>query len=163
MTPTATSDQREEFWDRLEDCRTGMLEVDKGFVPMTHSLEPEDGNIWFLTAQGTAMAEAAAAGASTRYIVANDSAAIYTEIEGTLSLSQDREKLDEVWSFVADSFYDEGKEDPDLRLVKLTPAKAEVWLGPESGFKFLWAMAKAKISGETADYGSQFSLDFSAR
>ena len=156
----ATSENREEFWDRLEDCRTGMMEVDKGFVPMTHNLEPEDGNIWFLTAHGTAMAEAAAAGAATRYIVCNDAESVYATIEGQLSVSTDKAKLDEVWNVMASAWYEEGKEDPDLVLVKLRPSQAEVWLGPESGVKFLFSVAKAKLTGDEPDMGSHFKLAF---
>ena len=160
MTDDATPDNREEFWDRLEDCRTGMLEVEGKFVPMTHNLEPEDGNIWFLTAKGTGMAAAAAAGAATRYIVCSDSESVYAAIEGSLSESNDRQKLDEVWSVMASAWYEEGKEDPDLVLVRMKPAAAEVWLGPESGVKFLFSMAKAKITGEEPDFGSHFKLEF---
>lgn len=157
---TATADNREEFWDRLEDCRTGMMEVGDGFVPMTHNLEPEDGHIWFLTAHGTAMADAANSGATTRYIVCNDSQSIYATITGALSVSTDRAKLEEVWNVMASAWYEEGKDDPDLVLVRLAPSSAEVWLGPESGVKFLFSVAKAKITGEEPDFGAHFTLNF---
>ena len=154
------SEQRKEFWDRVEDCRSGMLEVGGRIVPMTHNLEPEDGNIWFLTAKGTDMAEAAAKGESSRYIVCNDAEAIYAVVEGALSVSEDRAKLDQVWSVMASAWYEEGKEDPDLVLVCLKPKAAEVWLGPESGLKFVWSVAKSKVTGEEPDYGDHFELSF---
>lgn len=160
MTDTATPANRDDFWDRLEDCRSGMMEVESKFVPMTHNLEPEDGSIWFLTAKGTAMAQAAAAGAQTRYIVCNDSQSIYASIDGTLAQSHDRKKLDEVWSVMASAWYEEGKDDPDLLLVRMKPTAAEVWLGPESGMKFLFSVAKAKITGEEPDFGAHFTLTF---
>lgn len=152
--------QREEFWDRLEDVRAGMLEVDGAFLPMSHNLEPEDGNIWFITARGTAMEKAAGKGAETRYVVSSTGQGLYAEIRGRLEISQDREKLDEVWSTVAATWFEDGKQDPDLVLMRLIPSSAEVWLGPESGLAFLYEMAKAKITGEKPDYGDQFSLSF---
>ena len=153
-------DRREEFWDRLDDCRSGMLDLDGRAVPMTHNLEPEDGNIWFLTAKGTEMAGAAAASKNARYIVCNDPEAIYAQVEGVLSVSTDKAKLDEVWSVMASTWFEEGKQDPDLVLVRFRPAKAEIWLGPESGFKFLWSVAKAKVTGDQPDYGDHFELTF---
>lgn len=156
----ASSEQREEFWDRLEDCRSGMLDVGGRAMPMTHNLEPEDGNIWFLTAKGTDMADAAFAGDAARYIVCNDDKAIYAQVDGTLAAVDDAQKLDEVWSAMASLWFDEGKRDPDLVLVRLSPAKAEVWLGPESGIKFLWSAAKAKVTGEEPDMGDHFELTF---
>lgn len=159
----ASEDDREEFWDRLEDTRTGMFGTEGRFVPMTHSLEPEDGCLWFLTAKQTPMAKAAAEGAETHYVVSSDKEGIYADIVGKLSVSSDREKLDEVWNFVAESFYDEGKDDPDLVLVKLVPHKAEVWLGPESGLGFLISLAKSKLTGDQPDMGKHFSLTFPAQ
>lgn len=153
-------DNREEFWDRLEDVRTGMLEAGARLLPMTHNLEPEDGYIWFLTAKGTDPAKAGEAGAESRYIVANDSEGIYADIRGKLSISTDRAKLDEVWNVMASAWFDEGKDDPDLVLLRFAPATAEVWLGPESGFEAILSFAKAKLTGEEAKMGKQFSLTF---
>ena len=154
------TEQREEFWDRLEDCRSGMLDIGGRVVPMTHNLEPEDGNIWFLTAKGTDMADAAAKGEECRYIVGNDAKSLYAVIDGAISVSDDAKKLEEVWSFMASAWFEEGKTDPDLVLVRMRPSRAEVWLGPESGFKFLWSVAKAKVSGGEPDYGDHFEMSF---
>ncbi|TRW93056.1 general stress protein [Paracoccus sp. M683] len=152
--------QREEFWDRLEDVRAGMLEIDGAFLPMSHNLEPEDGNIWFITAKGTSMARAAGEGARTRYIVSDTAQGIHAEIKGQLEISHDKEKLDEVWSTVASAWFEDGKSDIDIVLIRLIPASAEVWLGPESGLAFLFDLAKAKISGKKPDYAPKFSLSF---
>ena len=158
--PEEMHEDREEFWDRLEDIRTGMLGVNGRYVPMSHNLEPEDGNIWFLTAQGTDMAKAAAEGADTRYIVCGDAKSIYADIEGHLEVSTSKEKLDEVWNAMASTWFEEGKEDKDIVLIRLVPRQAEVWLGPESGLQFLWTMAKAKVTGEEPDFGKNFRLIF---
>ncbi|RRH68839.1 pyridoxamine 5'-phosphate oxidase family protein [Falsigemmobacter faecalis] len=158
--PQYTTEHRKEFWDRLEDCRSGMLEVSGRFVPMTHNLEPEDGRIWFLTAKGTDMAAAAAANAESRYIVSNDSTALYVTVQGVLHRSDDREKLDEVWSAMAKLWFDEGRQDPDLELIYLQPGTAEVWLGPESGLKFFWSVVKSKLTEGEPDMGAHFQLKF---
>lgn len=154
------TEYREEFWDRIEDIRTGMLLVEERFVPMTLKTEPEDGHIWFLTAKQTAPGKAALAGDTTRLVVANDSKGAYADIKGKLSVSDDRAKLDEVWSPMAKAWFDQGKDDPDLLLVRLTPATAEVWLGPESGLQGIVAMVKARFGNETDDMGEHFTLTF---
>lgn len=158
--PHHTAEHREEFWDRLEDCRSGMLEVGGRFVPMTHNLEPEDGRIWFLTAKGTDMAAAAAANEESRYVVSNDSQALYVAVKGVLHRSDDPQKLEEVWNEMAKLWFEEGKQDPDLELIYLQPKTAEVWLGPESGLKFFWSVVKSKVTDEEPDFGSHFELTF---
>ena len=152
--------QRKEFWDRLEDVRAGMLEVGDAFLPMSHSVEPEDGNLWFITAKGTQMAEAGARAAMSRYIVSDSSHGLHADIQGRLEVSHDRKKLDEVWTAVASSWFEEGKDDPDLVLLRFRPDAAEVWLGPESGLHFLYEVLKSKISRAKPDYGEKFSLQF---
>ncbi len=156
-----TTDQRKEFWSRISDVRTGMLEVQDRFVPMSHSTDPDDGNLWFITAKGTPMAAAADAGATCRYIVCSDPESIYADITGKLAVSNDPEKLDEVWNFVASSWFEEGKQDPDLLLVRLRPDQSELWLGPESGVTFLLEIAKAKVTGDKPNMGSHTTLSFS--
>ena len=151
---------REEFWDRLEDVRAGMLEIDGAFLPMSHNLEPEDGNIWFITAKGTSMARAAGEGSTTRYVVSDSGQGIHAEIKGQLEISHEKQKLDEVWNTVASAWFEDGKSDIDIVLIRLIPTSAEVWLSPESGLAFLFGLAKAKISSKKLDYGEQFSLTF---
>src|SRR5690606_384945 len=121
---------------RLDDIRTGMIEVEGRFVPMTLSLEPEDGNLWFLTAKGTDLVAAAEKGAESRFVVSDDGEGIYADIKGKLGVSEDREKLDEIWNAMSSAWFEEGKDDPDIALVYLAPATAEVWLAPESKVKF---------------------------
>ena len=154
------SEDREEFWDRLDDIRTGMIEVEGRFVPMTLSLEPEDGKLWFLTAKGTALVAAASVGAESRFVVSDDREGIYADIKGKLGVSTSREKLDEIWTAMSSAWFEEGKSDPDIALVYLAPATAEVWLAPESSLKFFLSVAKAKITGVEPDMGRHFSLTF---
>lgn len=151
---------REEFWDRLEDIRTGMLNIGGRFIPITLNTEPEDGKIWFLTARGTDPAKAAEAGEATHLVVANDGEGIYADIHGKLSVSQDRDVLDEVWSPMAKIWFDKGKDDPDLVLMCLTPDNAEVWLGPESGLEGIISLVKARFGGDVDELGEHFTLDF---
>lgn len=153
-----SSIQREEFWDRLDDCRSGMLDINGRAMPMAHNLAPEDGNIWFLTAKGTDMATAAETNEACRYILCNDAEGFYTQIEGRLSSVQDPRKFDEVWSDMAPLWFEEGKQDPDLVLVRMTPSEAEVWLAPKRGLHILWNAAKAKVTGETLEHGEHFKL-----
>lgn len=153
-----SDDHQEEFWDRLEDIRAGMLEVRGAFLPMSHSVEPEDGNLWFITAKGTQMAEAGAKSEEARYIVSDSAHGLHAEVKGRLEISNDRAKLDQVWSAVAASWFEDGKDDPDLVLLRFKPSSAEVWLGPESGLHFLYELLKSKMSKSKPDYGKKFSL-----
>ncbi|WBU57635.1 pyridoxamine 5'-phosphate oxidase family protein [Paracoccus sediminicola] len=153
-----SDDVKTEFRDRLEKVRTGMLEVDGRFLPMSHNLIENDPHFWFITAKETPMAKAAAQSAQARYTICSDGKGLYADIQGALELSNDQEKLDEVWSVIASSWFEEGKQDPDLQLVRYTPAKAEVWLTDSGAIGFLYEVAKANITGDQPDMGTHTSI-----
>ena len=54
------------------------------------------------------------------FAVTSDEHGIYTHVHGTLTLSHDEQKLDELWSRVAASWFDDGRRDPDIRLLCFT-------------------------------------------
>lgn len=152
-----TEVQLETFWGRIDDCRTGMVSIDGRAVPMSPYLDEDRKKISFLTAKGTIVAEATPGPA--RFIVCNDSEKLYCELDGSLALSQDRKRLDEIWNPIAAAFYEDGKDDPDLELVEFTPTRGEVWLGPGT-LRFIYETAKANMSDDTPEFGERFTVQF---
>lgn len=47
------------FWQSLKDVRTGLIQVSDSDVPMTHLCDSSDHSVYFVTASGTATADAA--------------------------------------------------------------------------------------------------------
>ncbi|NHF74780.1 pyridoxamine 5'-phosphate oxidase family protein [Paracoccus xiamenensis] len=151
-------DLKTEFQDRLKKINTGMLQAGDRFLPMSHSIIEGDPNLWFITAKGTPMADAAAQGADATYLVCSDGKGLYADITGTLTLSDDAAKLDEVWGVIASSWFEDGKADPDLQLVRYAPKSAEVWVTEGGAIGFLYQIAKAKITDEKPDLGQHGTI-----
>ncbi len=80
--------------------------------------------------------------------------------QGTICRSTDRDALDDVWSFVADAWFEGGQHDPDVRLLKFTPVTGELSVTPISGIKFLYEMAKANLTDDKPDTGQQGAITF---
>ena len=51
----------------------------------------------------------------------------YLSITGTAELVEDKEKLNELWSVMYNAYFEKGKEDPKVQLIKVTPHGAEYW------------------------------------
>lgn len=158
------TDLKKEFWKRIEDVRAGMLGI-KGqgrLVAMSPQVDDDyRDQIFFITANGTDLAKAVAAGEQTaQFVVADASSGLYADVEGTLRRSTDREALDEVWSFVSDAWFEGGQHDPDVCLLQFTPAQGELSVTPTSGVKFLYEIAKANLTDEKPDVGSQGTVTF---
>lgn len=157
-------DLKEEFWDRMGSVRSAMLGI-KGngrLIPMSPRIDAEvPRDIWFITAKGTELAKTLAAGAqAAQLVIADDGAGLYGDIDGTLSQSEDRKVLDDVWNMVAGAWFEKGKEDPDVCLLRFSPASGEISITPASGIAFVYQIAKANITGAKPDVGAQGAVVF---
>jgi general stress protein 26 len=148
------------FWDRLDDVPAGMLAAE-GLrpVPMAHIARRDDGAIWFISAAGTPMVDAAQTGSRASYITACSGGNLYARVDGTLAVERDANKVDELWSPFAAAWFEEGRKDDDVRLLKFTPIEAEVW-GTDGQAKFLYEIAKGNLTDSTPDAGVHGTITF---
>ena len=51
----------------------------------------------------------------------------YLSISGTAELVEDEEKLNELWSVMYNAYFEQGKEDPMVQLIKVVPHGAGCW------------------------------------
>nr|WP_309501832.1 pyridoxamine 5'-phosphate oxidase family protein [uncultured Roseovarius sp.] len=155
-----TDMMRDEFWNRAEKITAGMLSAAGAPPrPMAHQVSKDDKALWFITAQGTDIADAARAGSKAQHILACAHGQLYAAIDGRLSVEANNEKLDELWSPMAAIWFDDGREDADICLVRFTPEKAEIW-ATDGKPKALYELAKAAVTDETPDLGDHAKLRF---
>lgn len=159
------TDAKKDFWDRVDDVQAGMLGlIDDGkLVPMSPALRKErDGNVWFISAAGEGLVSDTADGAAhpARFVIADAKSGLYANVEGTLSQIEDDVVLDELWNIMASAIFDGEKDDEDIRVLKFTPQKAGAWFSTTSGVKFLYEIAKAKMTDAKPDMGYQADLTF---
>ena len=83
----------------------------------------------------------------------------YVSISGNAELSTDKAKLDELWSPVYNAFFEHGKEDETVQLIKIVPHGAECWLSGSSTINMFKMAVAALQDGKTAEgIGEQFSV-----
>lgn len=75
----------------------------------------------------------------------------YVSINGVAELVEDKDKLDELWSPVYNAFYEHGKEDPDVQLIKIVPNGVEYWISGNSVLNAVKMAAAAVQDGKTAE------------
>ena len=157
-----TNELNKEFWDRLEDTRTGMMSATGArAVPMSHYVDDDDpaNVIWFITAKGTDLSDAAIKRVAGEYIVTSKDENLYARIDGRVSVSDDSAKLDEIWNKVAAAWFEGGKQDPDVQLIRFDLSEAEVGMTGGS-LKFLYEVAKAHLTDSKPDMGQHATLQF---
>lgn len=83
----------------------------------------------------------------------------YASVSGTASISQDRQKMSELWNPLFSAWFPEGLEDPEIALITVTVDSAELWDSPPSSVVQLAGFIKAKLTGESWDHsGDQKTL-----
>lgn len=127
-----------KFWKALKSDMTMMLGingVDDGHTrPMTAIIEGEHGPIWFFTAKDHALVRDLTEGNRAIATFAAKNHAVFATLHGSLRLDTDRATIDRLWNPFVAAWYEDGKEDPKLALLRLDPEKAEIWENASSLF-----------------------------
>ena len=76
----------------------------------------------------------------------------FVSVSGEARIVRDMSTIDTLWSDGWKVWFPQGKTDPDLGLVAVTPTAAEYWDNKGSkGLAYLFEAAKAYVSGSTPD------------
>lgn len=120
------------LWKSLESDRTVMLGIhgaDDGHMrPMTAQFEAPGSDIWFFTSVENHLVERLSA--SVAHGVATFTAknhAIFACLHGRLRIDTDRAVVDRLWNPFVAAWFEHGKDDPKLRLLRFEPEHAQVW------------------------------------
>jgi general stress protein 26 len=125
-----------KFWKALKADRTmmlGLVGVEDGHTrPMTAQVEGERAPIWFFTARDAAIVENR--GLSDRAIAtfASKGHDLFATLHGRLTLDNDRAVIERLWSPFVAAWYEGGKDDPKLALLRFDAEEAQVWLDANS-------------------------------
>ena len=82
----------------------------------------------------------------------------YISVSGLARISNDRNKMVELFTAIMKTWFPGGVEDPTLRLFIVQPYAAEYWDGP-SGLKFVYTLAKSLLTGAPLDPGQHEFLE----
>jgi general stress protein 26 len=133
-----------KFWDALQSDMTMMLGLDgveNGHArPMTAQLEGERSPIWFFTSSDNGIVKKL--GESNRAIATFTSKKhdLFATVHGRVTVDKDRAAIDRLWNRFVAAWFEGGKDDPKLRLLRLDAEQAEIWLDGSSlvaGIKML--------------------------
>jgi len=125
-----------KFWQALEKDMTVMLGLDgveDGHArPMTAQLDGPKGPIWFFTSKDNAIVQLLASGDRAIATFASKGHDLFATMHGTLSVDNNRATIDRLWNKFIAAWFEGGKDDPKLCLLRLDPERAEIWADASS-------------------------------
>ncbi len=127
-----------KFWKALRSDMTmmlGLAGVEQGHSqPMTAQLDgdKDTGPIWFFTSKDTDLVKAM--GRSHRAVAhfASKGHDLFASLHGKLVVDNDRATIDRLWNRFVAAWFEGGKDDPKLQLIRLDPEDAQIWLNESS-------------------------------
>lgn len=145
----------DRVWDLMKKIVFAMLVTRDGDKlrarPMSAYLDRDANSIFFLTDARNHKDEEIARDPSINLSFADAGSQKYVSLTGTAVISNDRTKIKELFSTPAKAWWN-SPEDPNIRLLKITPDDAEFWDSPGTVISYV-KMAAAAVTNTRPDLG----------
>lgn len=128
-------------------------------VPMSRQEIDKDGNIWYLFS---------AESETYKHLKKNDCVSIlfsqvsdyrFLAINGRAEVSRDQERIEKYWNKFVEAWFEKGKEDPNIRILKVNLIDAHYWDNNTNKLITLIKVATSAISGKKMDIGREGDLN----
>lgn len=146
---TETDPQR--AWKIATDNRVCFYGWNGKQVPMSPIVRKEEGTIYFLADAASEKVTDIQEKSPVQLTFSNESANDYLFIIGDAQVSNNRAKIKELWTPFAKAFWN-SEDDPDIRLIVVSPNHAEFWDGP-GRISATAKMLYASVTGSKPDMG----------
>jgi general stress protein 26 len=113
----------------------------------------EDGDLWFFTSASSHKVSEIEKLPKVNVSFADPDNQRYISVSGTAQLVRDRAKIDELWRPEFKIWFPEGKEDPEVALLRVNLEKAEYWDSPSSTIGYALSFVSSLVTGKQPDLG----------
>lgn len=127
-------------------------------IPMSRQEVDDEGNIWFLFS---------AQNESYQHLIKNNKVSItfadiksyqFLSINGIGEVSKDAARIDKYWNNMIGAWFEKGKEDPNIRVLKVVMNEAHYWDNKTNKLLTLFKVATTAIIGIQTDIGREGDL-----
>jgi len=138
--------------DLLESFHTAMLITRDGETmharPMAVAGVEGSSTLWFVTGESSPKSNEIKS--DERVSATFQGPLKFVALSGTATLVRDRNKIEELWQTSWKAWFPNGKDDPNLTLIRVTVTDAELWdTAGTKGIRYAFEVAKAIVTGDT--------------
>lgn len=159
------ADAREKFWDLIDENHDCML-VTHGpggtlhARPMNAIPDREKREILFFTALTGGKAHEIETSAEVCMTFISQKKNDYIAVQGTAELTRDRALIDKHWNAFVKAWFPEGKDDPNVGLIRVHVRGGEYWDSSSSDIANALRMMTAAATGKRPDMGENEKVRF---
>jgi len=154
----------DRVWTLIDDIPVAMVVTHDGrgqnmrARPMAIRPRREEGAIYFLTDADAPKAAEVGSKNTVCLALADNKSQKYVSITGHAEIIDDRDRVKQIWSMYDKAFWSD-KNDPRIRILRVTPESAEFWEGAGRVVTAV-KLAAAIASGERMNVGDDKKVEF---
>ncbi|MDQ8697492.1 pyridoxamine 5'-phosphate oxidase family protein [Hyphomicrobium sp. LHD-15] len=152
----------QKFWTSITSDMTVMIGLDgveEGHMrPMTALVEEGRPPIWFFTSRDTAIASVLTTSKRATASFTSKDHDLFATLHGSLVVDNDRAVIDRLWSPFVAAWFEGGKDDPKLVLLRFDAERAHIWENATSFFAGIRLLLGADPKKEYRDKVAEVSL-----
>lgn len=114
--------------------------------PMTTMGVDENGTMWYLCSKDSDIAKQVEKQSNVDILYADTGSNDYLALKGKGTVGRDQAAIDKYWSAFAKAYFDDGKDDSNIRTIKVEPDRGHYW---ESKDGKIISLAKILITAAT--------------
>ena len=126
--------------------------------PMAVQKVEDDGTLQFFSATTSGKNHEIKEDDEVQLLFANNGSSEYLNVYGHAKISQDSEKIKELWSTMAKTWFQDGPDDPKLSLISVTPVSCQYWDTKHNKLVSILKIAASVVTGKTMDDGVEGEL-----
>ena len=126
--------------------------------PMSTQKVCDQGNFWFLSDRDSDKNQEISNESEVQLFFSNTGDSEYLTVFGEATISEDKKKIEELWTPIAKAWFTEGKDDPRISVIKVTPKDAFYWDTKSGKMISMIKIAASVLAGKTMDNGVEGSL-----
>ena len=156
----SSPEHKQLIWNLIKEIKVGMLVTTENendtlrARPMHLVQEEYDNTLYFFTSKKDSKVFEIEKNKEVNLSFSDTKESIYVSLSGNAELSDDSKLIDRYWNSWVATWFDKGKDDPDIGMLKVKISKGEHWDANENKLVQAFKVAKAyMLESEAPEIG----------
>jgi general stress protein 26 len=160
LTHREAIDKFKELVEHESIClfTTRLTEVPLTTRPMSVQEVCDQGNFWFLSPADSDKNQEIENDPRVQLFISSPSNYEFLSIYGHASISRDRDKIEQYWNEFAKAWFTEGKDDPRITVIKVTPEEGFYWDTKDGKLISMVKILASAVTGRTLEEGVEGTI-----
>ncbi|WPO81005.1 pyridoxamine 5'-phosphate oxidase family protein [Chryseobacterium sp. JJR-5R] len=119
--------------------------------PMSLQETDEEGNLWFISSDTSNKNFEIKEDGRVQLFFMNNSDYQYLSVYGNATIYKDRSTIEDKWSPMAKAWFENGKDDPNVSIIRVEPKDSYYWDTKAGKLVSLFTFVAAAVTGNTTD------------